>query len=170
MSSKTSDARQPFLGALMRHSWQWVWKQIVSGVLAAGYDDITAAHIGMFRHPSLDGQRPSELADQLQITKQSVNDLLGHLEGAGYITRQPDARDRRARVVRLTPKGRRLERTIRDHAQRADQQIAQLLGNRRYSELRDTLQQLSSHLATPEVASTSNGAAPDGRPTSSSSP
>jgi len=85
MSSKTSDARQPFLGALMRHSWQWVWKQIVSGVLAAGYDDITAAHIGMFRHPSLEGQRPSELADQLQITKQSVNDLLGHLEGAGYI-------------------------------------------------------------------------------------
>ena len=97
MSSETLD-RRPFLGALMRHSWQWVWQQIVTGVLAAGYDDITAAHIGMFRHPSLDGQRPTQLADQLQITKQSVNDLLGHLEHAGYITRQPDPADRRARV------------------------------------------------------------------------
>src|SRR3954454_23554528 len=116
MSSKSSDDRQPFLGALMRHSWQWVWKQIVSGVVAAGYDDITAAHIGMFRHPTLDGQRPTELADQLQITKQSVNDLLGPLEDAGYITRNPDSTDRRARVVRLTSKGQGLEQTIRDHA------------------------------------------------------
>jgi len=44
------------------------------------------------------------LADQLQITKQSVNDLLRHLEQHGYITRQHDPTDGRARIVRLTPK------------------------------------------------------------------
>jgi DNA-binding MarR family transcriptional regulator len=120
MSSESSDHGQPFLGALMRHSWQWVWDQIVAGVLAAGYDDVTAAHIRMFRYPSLDGQRPTELADQLQITKQSVNDLLGHLERAGYITRQPEA---------------------------ADQQIAELLGARAYTQLRDALEELSSRIA-----------------------
>jgi DNA-binding MarR family transcriptional regulator len=148
MSSESSDHGQPFLGALMRHSWQWVWDQIVAGVLAAGYDDVTAAHIRMFRYPSLDGQRPTELADQLQITKQSVNDLLGHLERAGYITRQPEAADRRARVVRLTAKGQRLEQTIRDRAQAADQQIAELLGARVSTQLRDALEELSSHIAT----------------------
>ena len=132
----------------MRCSWQWVWQQIVEGVVAAGYDDITAAHIGMFRHPSLDGQRPTQLADQLQITKQSVNDLLGHLEHAGYITRQPDPADRRARVIRLTAKGQRLEQTIRDNAQAADQQIAELLGTRRYTQLCDALEQLTGRIAT----------------------
>lgn len=131
----------------MRHSWQWIWQQIVAGVVAAGYDDITAAHIGMFRYPTLDGQRPTQLADQLQITKQSVNDLLGHLEHAGYITRHPAPADRRARVVRLTPRGQRLEQTIRDHAQAADQQIADLLGTRRYTQLCNALEQLSDHLA-----------------------
>ena len=146
MSSETLDHR-PFLGALMRHSWQWVWQQIVTGVLAAGYDDITAAHIGMFRHPSLDGQRPTQLADQLQITKQSVNDLLGHLERVGYITRQPEPADRRARVVRLTAKGQQLEQTIRDNAQAADLQIAGLLGTRRYTQLCDALEQLSDHIS-----------------------
>jgi DNA-binding MarR family transcriptional regulator len=132
----------------MRHSWQWVWQQIVEGVVAAGYDDVTAAHIGMFRFPSLDGQRPTQLADQLQITKQSINDLLGHLERAGYITRELEPADRRARVVRLTAKGKRLEETIRDHAQAADQQIAELLGMRRYTQLRDALEELSGQIAT----------------------
>jgi len=147
MSSETSD-RRPFLGALMRHSWQWVWQQIVAGVVDAGYDDVTAAHIGLFRYPSLDGQRPTQLAEQAQITKQSVNDLLGHLEHAGYITRQLESTDKRARVVRLTPKGQRLEQTIRDHAQAADEQVAELLGVRRYTQLRDALEQLSAHITS----------------------
>jgi DNA-binding MarR family transcriptional regulator len=147
VSSESSD-RRPFLGARMRHGWQWIWQQIVVGVAAAGYDDVTAAHIGMFRHPTLDGQRPTQLADQLQITKQSVNDLLGHLEHAGYITRQPDPADRRARVIRLTAKGKRLEQTIRDHAQAADQQIAELLGTQRYAQLCIALEELSDRLAT----------------------
>ena len=146
MSSDTL-SRRPFVGARMRHGWQWIWRQIVAGVLAAGYDDVTAAHIGMFRHPTLDGQRPTQLADQLQITKQSVNDLLGHLEHAGYITRQPEAADRRARVIRLTAKGKRLEQTIRDHAQAADRQIAELLGASRYRQLCEALDELSSHIA-----------------------
>jgi DNA-binding MarR family transcriptional regulator len=147
MSSESSD-RRPFLGARMRHGWQWIWQQIVAGVAAAGYDDVTAAHIGMFRHPTLDGQRPTQLADQLQITKQSVNDLLGHLEHAGYITRQPDPADRRARIIRLTAKGKRLEQTIRDQAQAADQQIAELLGTQRYAQLCIALEELSDRLAT----------------------
>jgi DNA-binding MarR family transcriptional regulator len=146
--SSESSGRRPFLGARMRHGWQWIWQQIVVGVAAAGYDDVTAAHIGMFRHPTLDGQRPTQLADQLQITKQSVNDLLGHLEHAGYITRQPDPADRRARVIRLTAKGKRLEQTIRDHAQAADQQIAELLGTQRYAQLCIALEELSDRLAT----------------------
>ena len=130
----------------MRHSWQWIWAQIIAGVTAAGYDDITAAHIGMFRYPSLDGQRPTELADQLQITKQSVNDLLGHLERAGYITRQPEPADKRARVIRLTAKGHRLEQTVRDHAQAANRQIEELLGTRRYTQLVNGLQELSGKI------------------------
>lgn len=146
MSTESLNDRTPFLGALMRHSWQWVWAQIIAGVTAAGYDDITAAHIGMFRHPSLDGHRPTELADQLQITKQSVNDLLGHLERAGYITRQPEPADKRARVIRLTAKGHRLEQTVRDHAQAANRQIEELLGTRRYTQLVNGLQELSDKI------------------------
>jgi DNA-binding MarR family transcriptional regulator len=50
--------------------------------------------------------------------------------------------------VRLTPKGQRLEQTIRDPAQAADEQVAELLGARRYTHLRDALEQLSAHITS----------------------
>jgi len=134
----------PHVGAMLRYAWQQVWKEIYSGVVAAGYDDVNPAHVGLFRYPGLDGQRPSELAEQLQITKQSVNDLLGHLETHGYLTREPDPNDGRARVVRLTAKGRQLQTTIHGQAQGAEGRIAETLGTRRYTQLRHALEDLTA--------------------------
>ena len=133
----------PYVGAMMRLGWQWVRDEIFSGVIAAGYDDVTPAHVGLFRYPGLNGQRPTELAEQLQITKQSVNDLLGHLEQHGYLIREPDLRDRRARVVHLTPTGRRLEKTVTGESQAAEVRIAEMLGPRRFTHLRHALEELS---------------------------
>jgi DNA-binding MarR family transcriptional regulator len=133
---------------MMRFAWQSVWRQIFAGVAAAGYDDVNPAHVGLFRYPGLDGQRPSELADQVQITKQSVNDLLGHLEARRYLTREPDPSDGRARVVRLTPKGWELQRTIHGQARAAEHHIAETLGTSRYRQLQHALEDLT-HLAAP---------------------
>ncbi len=136
----------PYLGALLRVGWQWVREEIYADVVAAGYDDVNPAHVGLYRYPGLDRRRPSELADQLQITKQSVNDLLGHLEQRGYLTRQPDPTDGRARVIRLTAKGRRLEKTITDQSHAAELRIAELLGQPHFSQLRTALEQLAAQL------------------------
>ena len=158
MSSSDSPSSPPYVGALLRPCWQWVRDQIYAGVTAEGYDDLNAAHVALFRYPTLDRQRPSELAEQLQITRQSINDLLGHLERCGYITRHADAADGRARVVRLTAKGRRLQVAITRHARAAEDHIAELLGPRRFSQLRDTLQELAHRLTdnrtTPTLDST----------------
>jgi DNA-binding MarR family transcriptional regulator len=136
------------VGAMMRFAWQSVWRQIFSGVVDAGHEDVNPAHIGLFGYPGLDGRRPSELADQLQITKQSVNDLLGHLEARGYLTREPDPDDGRARVVRLTAKGRQLQETIHGQARAAERHIADTLGAPRYAQLQRALEDLT-RLATP---------------------
>jgi DNA-binding MarR family transcriptional regulator len=130
----------PYLGALLRLGWQFVREEIYSGVLAAGYDDLNPAHVGLFRYPTLDRQRPSEVADQLRITRQSVNDLLGHLERHGYLTREADPPDGRARVIRLTAKGHRLEKTVNAHAKAAELKIAQWLGPLSFAQLRTALE------------------------------
>lgn len=137
----------PYVGALLRVVWQWVRDQMYAGVVAAGYDDLNVAHVGLWRYPGLDGLRPSQVADQVGITKQSVNDLLGHLERYGYLERIPDSADGRARVIRLTSKGHRLERTIYAEARAAQLRIAEVLGPRRFAQLHSSLELLTEVLA-----------------------
>jgi DNA-binding MarR family transcriptional regulator len=147
-----NDELSPYVGAMLRVVWQWVRDQLYEGVVAAGYDDLNAAHVGLWRYPGLDGQRPSKLADQVGITKQSVNDLLGHLERNGYLLRVPVSGDGRARVIRLTSKGRRLGQTIYAEAGVAERRIAEILGPRRFAQLHSSLELLAEHLtASPDV-------------------
>jgi DNA-binding MarR family transcriptional regulator len=151
MSSDSSDhpdsERSPYVGALLRVVWQWVRDQLYAGVVAAGFDDLNAAHVGLWRYPGLDGIRPSQLADRVGITKQSVNDLLRHLEAHGYLLRVPDSADGRARVIRLTSKGRRLEQTVYAAAGAAQLRIAEILGPRRFGQLHSSLELLTEQLA-----------------------
>jgi DNA-binding MarR family transcriptional regulator len=86
------------------------------------------------------------------ITKQSVNDLIGHLEGHGYLLRVPDSADGRARVIRLTSKGRRLEQTIYAGARAAQLQIEEILGPPRFAQLHRSLQLLTEQLPDLEPA------------------
>jgi len=138
--------RPPYVGATLRVVWQWVRDQLYAGVVAAGYDDLNAAHVGLWRYPGLEGLRPSQLADRAGITKQSVNDLLGDLERHGYLLRVQDPADGRARMIRLTSKGRRLEQTIYAEAGAAQMRIADILGPRRFSQLHISLELLAEQL------------------------
>ena len=142
-------ALRPYVGALLGVVWQWVRDQLYAGVVAAGHDDLNAAHVGLWRYPGLEGLRPSQLADRRGITKQSVNDLLAHLEQHGYLLRVPDPGDKRARVIRLTSKGRRLQRTIYAEAESAQQRIAEILGPQRFAQLHSSLELLTKQLAGP---------------------
>ena len=150
MSSDSFDhpngERSPYVGAMLRVVWQWVRDQLYAGVVEAGFDDLNAAHVGLWRYPGLEGVRPSQLADRVGITKQSVNDLLGHLEAHGYLLRVPDSADGRARVIRLTSKGRRLEQTIYTAAGAAQLRIAEILGPRRFAQLHRSLELLTEQL------------------------
>jgi DNA-binding MarR family transcriptional regulator len=132
---------------MVRVAHQWAREQVYEAAVAAGFDDLGRAHVAMFRYPTLDGLRPTELADQLQITKQSVNDLLGYMEERGYLTRVPDPTDGRARVVRLTPKGHRLEEVVYTAAGSAERAIAELLGARRFAQFRQSLERVATHIA-----------------------
>jgi DNA-binding MarR family transcriptional regulator len=137
----------PYVGAMLGTVWQWVRDQLYAGVVAAGYDDLNAAHVGLWRYPGLEGLRPSHLADRRGITKQSVNELLGHLEQHGYLLRVPDSADGRARVIRLTSKGWRLQKTIYAEAGAAQLRIAEILGPRRFAQLHSSLELLTEQLA-----------------------
>jgi DNA-binding MarR family transcriptional regulator len=54
----------------------------------------------------------SDLLGILKITKQSLSRVLGQLVREGFITQRPGQRDRRQRLLELTPEGVELERRL----------------------------------------------------------
>lgn len=133
----------PRIGALLRLAWQRIRERIYSGVRSDGYGDLNPAHVALFRYEGLDGQRPTQLAESMQITKQSVNDLIRHLERCGYAECRPDPHDKRARRVRLTAMGRQLEAAIQKHARAAEKELEHQLGPVRFRELLTTLRKMN---------------------------
>lgn len=59
---------------------------------------------------------PSELAAREKVTTQSMSQILSHLDALGYLTRQPDATDRRKVRIGLTAAGQALIPAVRQEA------------------------------------------------------
>ena len=66
---------------------------------------LTAAHIHITQHLSLQGSRLTELAALAGISKQAMGKLVDQCEAWGMVQRQADARDGRAALVVLTQAG-----------------------------------------------------------------
>ena len=144
----------PAIGALLRLAWQAVRDRIYEGVLAAGYTDLSRPHVLLFRWPTIDGLRPSELATRNQLSRQSINDLLSDLEKRGYLERTPDPTDGRARIVRLTERGWDLTQVISDMSFATESELAEVIGESRFAEFRSTLSELVAHALPAEAGYT----------------
>ncbi|MGC4088244.1 MAG: MarR family transcriptional regulator [Polyangiaceae bacterium] len=64
-----------------------------------------------------------ELAEAMGITPPSLVKLLDRLEEDGWVERQPEPQDRRAKRVSLTPKAREMVKVIEDEAQQLRQEV-----------------------------------------------
>lgn len=71
----------------------------------AARDQVSAAHVHITRHLSLQGDRLTDLAQRAGMTKQSMADLVDQCAAWGLVTREPDPHDARARRVCFTPTG-----------------------------------------------------------------
>lgn len=130
----------PAIGGLLRLAWQTHRERLYERVTAAGFPDVTRAQFALIRWPSMDGLRPSELAQSIGLSKQTVNDLLGELEGNGYIERHQHPDDGRARVVRLNARGWELQRKAHETSQALEAAWAASIGQRRFQMLRSALE------------------------------
>lgn len=110
MEPSAEQHRVVTLIALFRDTARLMVDELVERLHDAGYADITAAHHPLFESIDARGTRLTVLAARTGITYQSMGELVDVLERRGYVERRPDPGDRRARLVVLTTKGRRLAR------------------------------------------------------------
>lgn len=132
----------PAIGGLLRTVWKLHRDQMYERLVAAGYPDVTRAQFALLRFPGVDGMRPGEAAELAGLSKQAVNDLLGELERSGFLERKPHPADRRGRVVRLTPRGRRLQHTTHQISRELEADWAAHVGKERIASLKQTLEDM----------------------------
>lgn len=94
------------------------------------------------------GTRIVDIARQQGISKQAVSQIAQAIEKLGYLERQDDAQDRRARRLMLTSRGRRLIRDSVLAMQALEDELAGIPGID-WPVLRDTLAGLHQRLGIP---------------------
>lgn len=121
-----------------------------------GHADISLSHQVVFANIGLGRTRVTELAERAQITQQAMGKTLRELEDLGYVERIVDETDRRARDIRLTPRGRQLavdavaciDEVKRDYAARiGEAEMAELETRLRHAVERLDLAYLPPHWA-----------------------
>ena len=110
-AGKQSTGPQVTLIGLFRRAARLMVDDLVQRLAAAGYDDLPAAYHPVFENIDPGGTRLTVLAGRAGMTHQSMGELIRTLEARGYVERTADPHDGRARLVRLTAKGRQMVRT-----------------------------------------------------------
>jgi DNA-binding MarR family transcriptional regulator len=124
---------------LMFIAHRYAEQRIVDFVAQSGFDDITLAQGRVAARLGEAGTRLTDLADQAQVTKQSAGFLVDQLERAGYVERVPDPTDARARLVRLSARGRAVQECARQEERRIEKEWERHLGRDRMRALRAAL-------------------------------
>ncbi len=130
------------IGALLRIPWEAVQEHILERLHREGFTDIDPSYLIVVQYPGPQGERPSDLAARLRVSKQALNHLLRQLEHLGYLERRPDPDDKRSKRIALTSRGTRAATTIREAVADLETTWAQQLGPERFDQLRTLLRDL----------------------------
>jgi DNA-binding MarR family transcriptional regulator len=144
---QTAARRRPEnLAILLREPFRAGTERLHLRFAERGHPDIRPPHGNVMQFLDESGTRVSVLAERAQMTKQSMAELVAHLERLGYVERVPDPSDRRAKLVRATPRGRQLYAIARDVVAEIEAEWTKRLGKTKMRQLRELLEELNAGL------------------------
>ena len=111
-----------------------------------GHPDVRPPHGHVMQFLDDEGTTVSVLAKRAQMTKQSMAELVAHLERLGYVERVPDPSDRRAKLVRATRRGEQLYAIAREVVAQIEAEWTRRLGKAKMRQLRALLEELNAAL------------------------
>ena len=130
------------LGLLLFIPYRALENRVLAALRDGGFDDLSLAQARVFQRLQPEGSRITELAVAAQITKQTAGFLVDGLERAGYVTRVPDPRDARAKLVRIAERGHRAVVVASRAVADVEEEWKAHLGEDRTARLREILTDL----------------------------
>jgi DNA-binding MarR family transcriptional regulator len=146
LPSTTARRRPENLAILLREPFRAGTRRLHRRLAERGHPEVRPPHGNVFQYLDDDGTRVSDLAQRAQITKQSMAELVAHLERHGYVERVPDPGDRRAKLVRATGRGREVFAIAREVTVEIEAEWARRMGRARIRRLRGLLEELNAAL------------------------
>lgn len=78
-------------------------RRFEAALASAGLEVTVGESRTLFHAARQDGMRQAALAERMGIEPMTLVNFLDRLERRGFVTREPDLSDRRAKIVRVTP-------------------------------------------------------------------
>ena len=134
---RTSGRRAISLGRLLLEFGRDYERRVMSLLHQRGHPLIRPSHATVFANLSEGAVRVTELAERAHVTQQAMGKMLKEMERIGYIVRDVDGSDRRAKKILPTQRGLELmrdsvvaaEEVRRFYEERADEETLQNLEN-----------------------------------------
>ncbi|MGY1832708.1 MarR family winged helix-turn-helix transcriptional regulator [Geodermatophilus sp. SYSU D01180] len=109
----------------------------------ARYPGLRMRHYRLLAMLPPEGERLSRLAADSGHTKQALAQALAPLQAGGYVEVLPDPTDGRARLVRLTGRGREVDEAVRRRLADVERAWARRVGEERWAAARAVLADLA---------------------------
>ncbi|MFH5227760.1 MarR family winged helix-turn-helix transcriptional regulator [Antrihabitans spumae] len=138
--SRSLPDRPANTAVLMREAFAVLNNVVLQRLAGQGHEVVRTAHGAVFQFLDDDGTTVSVLAERAGVSKQAMADLVLHLESHGYVTRNPDPTDGRAKLVLLTDLGNEVMKIAGAAVPEIETKLANLVGERRLKQLREDLQ------------------------------
>ncbi|MEW9528250.1 MarR family winged helix-turn-helix transcriptional regulator [Microbispora sp. NPDC049125] len=107
-----------------------------------GFEGIRYSHGAVFRFIDAEGSRLTVLAGRSGLSKQALGEVVTELERHGYVERAPDPVDHRAKIIRLTERGKKAQVAATRILEDIEQRWAQHLGRDRIGGMRIVLEEV----------------------------
>lgn len=127
------------LARLLREFARDFERRIWQGLAARGYPDIRPSHSAVFANLGMGAVRVTELAERAQVTQQAMGKMLKELERTGYVARDIDGGDKRAKEIRLTQRGMALATDSLEVVNQVRSYYANKIGTQQLEELEQSL-------------------------------
>src|SRR5215207_2002114 len=146
---ETAPQQGYLIGALLALPTEVIRRRVAAAVVDGGFPDWRPSYAAVFMWLSASGDRISELAARVGVSKQAMGETITELERRGYVERLPDPRDGRATLVRRTERGWAVNQLARRVVEEVQGEWAHALGEEEFGELLDRLRHLVGVLKEP---------------------
>lgn len=133
----------PDLGLLTSQVTSALQRALAEARPGDGQHQIGPRHRAVLACLDAEGSRAVDVARQSGQHKQVVGTLVDELEQAGYVRREPDPGDRRAKLIVPTERGLQLMSQIDAAMAGIEHQIAASLGEPRYGEFKESFRRVA---------------------------